>query len=591
MANYLPSPDTMDRLAWTLAHFLWQGSLLALLAAGILRSLRRYSAEARYSVSVAALLFMLATPLATFFWDVPEITGSSSTRIAQMSETPVPSSLPLTPSEAPNAWTGWVVAAWFTGVAACSIRLAAGWHVTRRLLQSSTAPASHYVAEIFEHMLGRLDLARPVRLLVSARIDSPVAVGWLRPAVLLPVKALTGLDESQLRAVLAHELAHIRRHDFAVNLLQRCVESLLFYHPAVWWLSARIRAEREHCCDDLAVHVCGDPLTYARALVELERSRGQASAFAMAATGGDLARRVRRILGREAAGGEWVEWIALPALVATVLLAGAFDWNSLWAQEPPPAPPVPPVAAAAPPPAPFPPPAPVALAAAMPAPPAPPAPPAQASTRSFRVSRFDDDSWVLFRGGTVMMSGSSGDEAEARITRRSIGGDLLWMRVDGRTYVVTDKATLDRIAALYAPMEKLGEQQRELGQQQRALGDEQRKLGQQQRQVRVPLPDLQADLERIKADLRADATQEELSRLQSRIGELQSRIGRLQSQAGGEQSKLGHQQAELGRKQSELGRQQAELGRQQSEIAERADKQVRELLRDAVKTRLAKPIV
>ena len=546
MSNYLPAPDTMDRLAWTLAHFLWQGSLVAMLASGALRMLRRRSAESRYAVSVAALLLMIAAPVATFLWEAPPVTRSSSVRFGGVTEVPAP--VPPSPNRSAGAtgWSEWVVLVWFAGVAACSIRLAAGWHLTGRLLKSSDASAPRDVADLFEDMLGRLDLARPVRLLVSGHIDSPLVVGWLRPAVLLPVTALTGLDASQLRAVLAHELAHIRRYDFAVNLLQRCVESLLFYHPGVWWLSARIRAEREHCCDDLAVRVCGDPVTYARALVELERSRGGAPALAMAATGGDLTRRVRRILGRDVAGGEWVEGVAMSALVVAMLVAGAFDWNSLSAQEPPPAPPAPPVPVAAgrPPMPPSPPPAPAAMAAAMPAP--PPPPPAQASTRSFRISRFDDDSWVMFRGGTVMMSGSSGDEAEARITRRSIGGDLLWMRVDGRTYVVSDKATLDRIAALYEPMEKLGEQQRELGQQQRALGEEQRKLGQQQRQVRVSLPDLQADIDRIKADLRADATQEDLSRLQSKIGELQSRIGRLQGQAGSEQSKLGQQQSEAG---------------------------------------------
>ena len=124
----------------------------------------------------------------------------------------------------------------------------------------------------------------------------PTVVGWLRPAILLPIAALAALSPSQVEAILAHELAHIRRHDYAVNVLQTLAETLLFYHPAVWWLSKRIRVEREHCCDDVAIAICGDPVGYAQALAELERWRSASPAMAMAATGGSLLDRVRRIL-------------------------------------------------------------------------------------------------------------------------------------------------------------------------------------------------------------------------------------------------------------------------------------------------------
>ena len=116
----------------------------------------------------------------------------------------------------------------------------------------------------------RLHLTRRISLLESRLVDVPTVVGWIKPVVLLPVSALAGLSAEQLEAILAHELAHIRRHDYLVNLLQTLVETLLFYHPAVWWLSGRIRAERENCCDDLAVSLCGDPVTYASALADLE---------------------------------------------------------------------------------------------------------------------------------------------------------------------------------------------------------------------------------------------------------------------------------------------------------------------------------
>ena len=107
-------------------------------------------------------------------------------------------------------------------------------------------------------MAYRLGLPAAAHVVESALVDVPTVVGWLRPAILLPVAAIATLTPAQVEAILAHELAHIRRHDYAVNLLQTIAETLLFYHPAVWWLSKRIRAEREHCCDEIAVEICGD---------------------------------------------------------------------------------------------------------------------------------------------------------------------------------------------------------------------------------------------------------------------------------------------------------------------------------------------
>jgi beta-lactamase regulating signal transducer with metallopeptidase domain len=142
-------------------------------------------------------------------------------------------------------------------------------------------------------------VSRPVRLCQSLLVEVPTVIGWLRPVILVPVRALTGLAPQQLEALLAHELAHIRRHDYLVNLLQTIVETLLFYHPAVWWVSHQVRVERENCCDDMAVAACGDVLVYARALAELEQLRtggGDTPALAVAASGGSLMERVGRLV-------------------------------------------------------------------------------------------------------------------------------------------------------------------------------------------------------------------------------------------------------------------------------------------------------
>ena len=148
----------------------------------------------------------------------------------------------------------------------------------------------------------------------------PTVIGWLRPVVLLPVSCVTGLSPGQLEAIVAHELAHIRRHDYLVDLLQSAVETLLFYHPAVWWVSRRIREEREHCCDDLAVAACGDRAGYARALATLEELRPASAQLAVAASGAPLLRRIRRLAGQPERGPAGVTWPF--AGIAIVLVIG-----------------------------------------------------------------------------------------------------------------------------------------------------------------------------------------------------------------------------------------------------------------------------
>ncbi|HEX2523296.1 MAG TPA: M56 family metallopeptidase [Terriglobia bacterium] len=163
----------------------------------------------------------------------------------------------------------------------------------------------------------QLQVRQTVLLFESARIQVPTVIGWLRPVILLPASALTGLTTPQLEAILAHELAHIRRHDYLVNLLQTAVETLLFYHPAVWWVSKQVRLEREHCCDDLAVSVQGDVLAYARALAELETRRTNEPQLAMAATGGSLLTHIERLLvgsqPRKAPHGPWLTGVMVVA--------------------------------------------------------------------------------------------------------------------------------------------------------------------------------------------------------------------------------------------------------------------------------------
>ena len=188
----------------------------------------------------------------------------------------------------------WILAVWIIGVFAFLTRLNVGLMVTRRIKLISTHPASAGLHRVFENLKARLEITRSVRLAYSALVQVPTVIGWLRPVVLIPIGCLTGLSSVQIEAVLAHELAHIRRHDYLVSVLQSFVEALLFYHPAVWWVSKQLRIEREDCCDDLAVRVSGDSLAYAKALSFLEEHRSSYPAVSLGANGGALAMRIKR---------------------------------------------------------------------------------------------------------------------------------------------------------------------------------------------------------------------------------------------------------------------------------------------------------
>jgi uncharacterized protein (TIGR03435 family) len=308
----LSSEAWVARLAWTLVHFLWQGLAIALLyAAGRRMMMRRSGANARYLLACAALAAMVAAPLATWSLMQPSDASSgaayhirnippapSTTGVAGAATTSPDSIRTLAPGVQPEQFLACIVLAWLAGAAAFWIRLAGGWVVAARMRLMLVRRAPREWQETLRKLGAKISVSRPVPLLVSALVQVPTVVGWLRPVVLVPVGALGGLPAEYLEALLVHELAHIRRHDFLVNTLQSVAEALLFYHPAVWWISGQIRAERELCCDEVAVAVSGDALTYAHALAHLESCRPAHLHASLAANGGFLADRIARLLGK-----------------------------------------------------------------------------------------------------------------------------------------------------------------------------------------------------------------------------------------------------------------------------------------------------
>ena len=297
------SPATLHLLALSLLHFLWQGAALAALAYVMMALCR--SAAARYAVGVTTLGLMIVAPVGTFLeFRAQEQKAAPSVTIRLAAEYAAPTSVSVwAPAENPAKreesvppYSLWLVELWFAGVVLLSLRSAGGILLVERLRRKETIPLSEEVLEICEGLQQRMGLNRAIRYCESLRLDAPAVAGWIRPVVLLPVTALSGLTAAQLEAVIAHELAHIRRYDTMVNLFQVGVETLLFYHPAVWWLGNRVRAEREHCCDDAAVALCGNPVTYAHALTRMAESKA-APQLAMAANRSPLVERITRLLG------------------------------------------------------------------------------------------------------------------------------------------------------------------------------------------------------------------------------------------------------------------------------------------------------
>ena len=308
-------------LAVALEHFVWQGAVLGLALYALVRLLRP-TARVRYLLGVACLAAMASAPVATIA--VVSARGAASSNAAftvPIGEAAHASGVADQGSNAAaQRWNAQavVVSVWLVGVLALSLRLAGGWVMTRRLVSSARDRASIEIRLLTQRLGQALALGRYIDVLESPTVAVPMLIGWIAPVIILPTAALSGLAPAQLEALIAHELAHVRRHDYLVNLLQSMVETLLFFHPAVWWVSRDVRESREHCCDDLVVGLC-DRVVYATALADLAAIvRGPR--LALAATDGSLVSRVRRILGGTDDGRPArQEWMAAAVLALLVV--------------------------------------------------------------------------------------------------------------------------------------------------------------------------------------------------------------------------------------------------------------------------------
>jgi bla regulator protein BlaR1 len=312
----------VSNIGWTLVNFLWQGALIGLATALALAALRRARPEQRYLVACCALLASIAWPTIDF---VQRLHGGADADLAGVFKAPLLAGSGNADGVPVIALLQdklrWIVGFWAACAAVLALRMALGLAWVRKAAKAPPADAR------WQAMLDRLaagaGFPRAVRVRVVDGLASPVTAGWWRPVVLLPASLLSGMPADLIEALLAHEVGHIRRYDYLVNLGQNLIEIVLFYHPAVWWMSARIRAERELIADDFAAQVLGEPRRLALALSELEKLQFSTQHLALAANGGDLMSRITRLLRPDQPALHWKAALPVLALTAACLTLAA----------------------------------------------------------------------------------------------------------------------------------------------------------------------------------------------------------------------------------------------------------------------------
>ncbi|WP_409269583.1 M56 family metallopeptidase [Massilia sp. BHUDP2] len=591
-------------LAWALIDFLWQGLLVGWVAALLLALMRKARPQARYLVACGALLLCAALPLAGMVARMAEAdAGAASSALPVAAASAVAGAVSALPVAAIDAgkFAGWesvlqerlplVLLLWALGAGLLALRMVLGLAWVRRRTRAGQYRLDPAWQARLDRMARGMGIARRVTLGLVDDLASPVTAGWWRPVVLVPAALVSGMPPQLLEALLAHELAHVRRCDYVVNLIQSAIEILLFYHPAVWWLSNRIREEREQIADDVAASTLGEPRRLALALSELDLFQFTPQ-LAPAAHGGNLMSRIKRLVRPET---EPLNWkLALPILgLATA--AVFYSWSApahAEAEQPAPAP----------------------------APRAEPAPRPQAAPAERRVVRKDgrEEPYAVVRANdkNTSMTGSSDDWDDIKEAKRRIGGDFLWFREGGQAWYIQDAGVLAKVDAAWAPMNRLGAQMDVYGKEMDVHGKKMDALGKDMdvaargfkpdegklRAVEERMEALGEEMEKLGKQLGATDSVKERERIQGRMSE----VGQQMSAAGQEISQLhngpgmreaqksmdaiGRRMSEAGKPMDAIGKKMGALGKEMERESKAADKTVRALIREAREKGLAKPV-
>jgi beta-lactamase regulating signal transducer with metallopeptidase domain/predicted nucleic acid-binding Zn-ribbon protein len=597
------APAFVSALGWALVHFLWQGLAVGMVTAVALMLLSNARPQARYAIACLALTLCVALPFVSVIHNLHADTSiAAASTPASVAVTQVAPSLniaSLASWQTPlQTRLPWIVATWSLGAGLLTLRMAMGLAWVDRIKRMHASADPQWQPRL-DRLVTLFGLRSAVSLRVVAELDSPVAAGWWRPMVLVPAALLARMAPELLEALLAHELAHIKRHDYLINLIQRLIEALLFYHPAVWWLSKQIRIERERIADDMAACAIGEPRRVALALQQLDlllATRDQLAnpQLTPAANGGNLMSRIDHLIRPDQRALSWK--IALPIVGLSVMCLTVLAQSD--------------------------------------------APATRGRAAAASVTIYDTEvtgstrkaPYALVREGheSMTVSGTTRDIREAEKAKRSLQGDFLWFRRGGKAYVIQDAAILAKATRAWQPaealnermealsgkmeihseameglsekmqtlsnrnepvsdeMEKLGTKMKALSQQQEAIGEKLELLSEQMDSA----DDDDDDDEREVLDRKMDALHARMEPLNQQMQKLSAMIDEQAQQMDAEHlplEDLSRQMEEASNPMEALGKQMEALGKQQEKLSLEADRVIRMLIDAAFESGKAVP--
>ncbi len=553
----------VSALGWALVHFVWQGTLVGIAAAFALMLLRSAGPQTRYLVGCAALALCLLLPVVGVW------TGLHADVSFVGTATAAPSSADTVQFFASGqdivstaSWRAslqgrlpWLVAMWSLGAGLLAARMALGLMWVGRIGRAQSGTTHPRWQARVDRLADAFGIQRAIGLRVVDSLDSPVATGWWRPIVLVPAALIANMPFELLEALLAHELAHIKRHDYIVNLAQCAVEALLFYHPVVWWLSKQIRIEREQIADDLAAQVLGEPRQLALALQQLELFQASqaridqpssTTRLVPAANGGHLMSRIPRLIRPNQHALSWKMALPIIGLTAICLTVSAHDHPSV--VQPvvaTTATSVVPVLATARTATTMATPAVVATApetsvvpviasvlatntsASAGNPARPEAGAAHKGARMIHTSDRSNDAYAVVRAGQdgMNMSGDSRDIPAVERARQKVHGDFIWVRRGSKAYVVEDPTVVAQVLTALQPVEALGKQMEAMGAQMDGPSKHMEALGKQMESLSSSNNPHNAAMERTSAQMEA------LGHQQQALGNRMEALGNKMEQA------------------------------------------------------------
>ena len=302
------SDEIIYALGWTMVHSLWQGFLIAMVLALVINYYQNENAKLKYELSAFALFTVFTSALATFLvlydkavsTDLSEIIIIGQATFTFEESESVISTISNSSASLLNQYLPLLVSIWFVGMVFFLIRLLGGLIYIQHLKTNQLYAIEKRWQIKMEKILKKTPINKSVKLFESGLVKVPIVIGYLKPLILMPIGAINNMSEQEVEAILSHEIAHVLRNDYILNIVMSFIEVLFYFHPAVWWISDNVKKERENCCDDLAIQLCGDSMTYAKALVRIQEMQLKGPRLAMGFSGNknQLLNRIKRILNQ-----------------------------------------------------------------------------------------------------------------------------------------------------------------------------------------------------------------------------------------------------------------------------------------------------